>query len=87
MRFVYQKVYNDIQNVRVYAMGNRVAWLKCTTEACGTEQTVSIPEECIEDDIFVIRMVFPNAVTPHQLDVNDLDSRILSIGLEKMVIE
>jgi len=85
--FVYRKVYNDVQNVRVYAGGDRIASLTCTTEECGTMQSMSIPEKCVEDGKLVIRMVFPNAVTPRQIDELSEDSRVLSVGFERMLLK
>lgn len=84
--FAYNDVYNDSQMMRIYAKGTKVASITCTAEGTGQENTVLIPKECIKDNVLVLRMVFPNAVTPHQLDASNQDTRVLSVAFESMKI-
>ncbi len=56
----------------------------CTHDDIGKEMTVTIPGDCVENDLLVIRMVFPNAVTPNQLDRNNPDTRVLSVTFDSM---
>ena len=48
---------------------------------------VTIPRDMIEDEELVIRMVFPNAVTPNQLDRNNPDRRVLSVAFASMWLQ
>lgn len=85
--FTYADVYNNSQKIKVYAKGYKAADLTCTKDGIGQENTVVITEDCIEGGVLVLRMVFPNAVTPHQLDENNKDTRVLSVAFELMRID
>lgn len=82
--FVYSDVYNDSQLMRIYVNGNKIDYVTCSQEECGTEKTVVIPAKYLEDGKLAIRMVFPGAVTPKQLDPNSSDTRVLSVALQSM---
>lgn len=84
--FTYDKVYNDTQKVRIYVEGERIATFDCKQEQAGTVVTVDIPKEYIRDNIIPLRMVFPGAVTPHMLDINNEDNRIYSVHINKIWI-
>lgn len=86
-RFTYADIYNDSQKIKVYAKGRKVSEITCMAGGIGQEQAVVIPEECIEDGVLVLRMVFPNAVTPHQLDASNPDTRVLSVAFASMQIK
>lgn len=87
LHFVYSNLYNDSQKIRIYANGNKTENIICTPENAGKEITSVIPGENITDDELVIRMVFPNAVTPNQLDRNNPDMRVLSVAFDSMWLE
>lgn len=82
--FTYADVYNNRQQMRVYSKESRLNDIVCTTENIGTEQTINIPEESIRDSTISLRFVFPNAVTPHQLDNSDPDYRVLSVAFDSI---
>ncbi len=85
--FWYRSVYNDAQKIRLYANGQKIADMLCTAEEIGQEKKAAIPAGCIKDDVLVLRMVFPNAVTPHQLDKTNPDTRVLSVAFESMKLQ
>lgn len=85
--FTYSKVYNNEQNIRIYANGSRVATVTCTENNKGEDNVVIIPENMIDSDTLVLRMVFPNAVTPNQIDRTDTDMRVLSVAFDSMRVE
>lgn len=82
--FTYAGVYNDAQKIRIYANGHKVDNVMCTTDQIGKEASVVIPKQYIKDKPVIIRMVFPNAVTPNQLDRSNDDMRVLSVTFDKM---
>ncbi|MCM1251626.1 MAG: hypothetical protein NC321_02300 [Clostridium sp.] len=84
LHFTYSNLYNDSQKIRLYANGNKVENIVCTRDDMGKEMTVVIPKEDITDNELIIRMVFPNAVTPNQLDRSNPDMRILSVAFDSM---
>lgn len=84
--FTYADIYNDTQKIKIYAHGERMEDVICERNGIGKENTIIIPEECIENGILPIRMVFPNAVTPHQLNGTNSDTRVLSVAFETMYI-
>lgn len=86
-RFTYSKIYNNEQNVRIYANGSRIAKVKCLEADKGNEHTVTIPEDKIKDNTLVLRLVFPNAVTPNQIDRTNMDTRVLSVAFDSMLID
>lgn len=85
--FQYSSVYNREQNVRIYANGKKIETVKCTDEEAGVEKKVSIDADIIEDNKLIIRMVFPNAVTPKQINRDDADKRVLSMTFETMSLK
>lgn len=85
--FVYSDIYNDSQKIRIYAGGNKIENMVCTRNDIGKEMVTVIPEDAIRDDILTIRMVFPNAVTPNQLDRSNPDMRVLSVAFDSMWLE
>lgn len=85
--FVYSDFYNEVQKIQIYAGGNRVENVICTWDDIGKEVVTVIPKDNIKDDLLTIRMVFPNAVTPNQLDRNNPDMRILSVVFDSMWLE
>ena len=81
--FTYSNVYNDTQKIRIYANGKSIENVICkngNTE----EKSVIIPKDTINEDELIIRMVFPNAVTPNQIDRSNPDTRVLSVAFESM---
>lgn len=82
--FVYSDLYNDSQKIRIYAGGSKLDNIVCTRSDIGKEMVTVIPKEAIQDDILTIRMVFPNAVTPNQLDRSNPDMRVLSVAFDSM---
>lgn len=85
--FSYSKVYNKEQNIRIYANGNRIETVMCSDNKRGEDHVVTIPENMMDDDTLVLRMVFPNAVTPNQIDRTDTDTRILSVAFDYMCLD
>lgn len=85
--FKYAALYNDLQKIRIYANGNKITNVICTSQQIGEDMEFTIPEEVLEGDALVVRMVFPNAVTPNQLDRNNKDMRILSVAFDSMWLE
>lgn len=85
--FTYSKVYNDEQNIRIYANGSKVGEIACTTGDAGIDNILTIPKNKLDGSELVIRMVFPNAVTPNQLDRSNPDTRILSVEFTSMRLE
>ena len=59
----------------------------CTKDGIGEDMVVTIPKDMIEDEELIIRMVFPNAVTPNQLDRNNPDRRVLSVAFASMWLQ
>ncbi len=84
LHFSYSNLYNDLQKIRIYANGNKIENVICTQDDIGKEMTVVIPKENITDNELIIRMVFPGAVTPNQLDRDNPDMRVLSIAFDSM---
>lgn len=81
--FTYSNVYNDTQKIRIYANGKSIENVICkngNTE----EKSVIIPKDTINEDELIIRMVFPNAITPNQIDRSNPDTRVLSVAFESM---
>lgn len=87
LHFICSDIYNDSQKIRIYANGNKVENVICTQNDIGKEMVVVLPEDSIQDEELVIRMVFPNAVTPNQLDRSNADMRILSVTFDSMWLE
>lgn len=87
LHFVCSDLYNDSQKIQVYAGGSKVENLVYTREDLGKEMVVVIPKDRVRDDLLTIRMVFPNAVTPNQLDRSNPDTRILSVVFDSMWLE
>lgn len=85
--YTYSEVYNGRQTMRIYANGGKVGTVVCTEEDKHKDNTVIIPGDKIEDDILILRFVFPNAVTPNQLDRTSTDTRILSVAFESMCLD
>lgn len=85
--YTYSDVYNREQTMRVYANGSRVDTVVCTEENVGKDCTVVIPSDKITDDTLILRIVFPNAVTPNQLDRENNDTRLMSVSFVSMRLE
>ncbi len=85
--FVYSDLYNGLQKIQIYAGGNKVQNVICTRNDTGKEMVTVIPKDSIRDDFLTLRMVFPNAVTPNQLDRNNADMRVLSVVFDSMWLE
>lgn len=85
--FVYSGLYNDTQKIQIYAGGTKVENKICTREDIGKEMVTVIPGDRIRDGLLALRMVFPNAVTPNQLDRNNPDMRVLSVVFDSMWLE
>lgn len=83
----YSKVYNGMQTMRIYANGSKVDTVICTEDDLQKDHTVTIPCDNIEDGNLILRFVFPNAVTPNQLDRTNGDTRILSVAFTSMCLE
>lgn len=84
LAFTYAGVHNDTQKIRIYANGHKVDNVMCTTDQIGKETSVVIPKQYIKEKPVIVRMVFPNAVTPNQLDRSNDDMRVLSVTFDKM---
>lgn len=84
--FTYDRIYGKQQEVRVYAGGHREGTVICTPELSGNDYSVEIPQRTIKDGVLVLRLVFPNAVTPNQLDRENPDTRVLSVAFDSMWI-
>lgn len=82
--FTYAGVYNDAQKIRIYANGHKVDNVICSTDQIEKETSVVIPKQFVKDKPVIVRMVFPNAVTPNQLDRSNDDTRVLSVTFDKM---
>lgn len=87
LHFIYSDIYNDSQKIRIYANGDKVENVICTQDNIGKEMVVALPKDSIQDEDLAIRMVFPNAVTPNQLDRSNADMRILSITFDSIWLE
>lgn len=85
--FVYSDLYNDSQKMRLYATGNKVENIVCTPDGIGQENISVISKDYIDDGKLVLRMVFPGAVTPNQLDRDNPDTRVLSVVFTSMWLE
>lgn len=73
--------------MRIYANGSKVDTVVCKEENIYKDNTVIIPGDRIEDGTLILRFVFPNAVTPNQLDRGNDDTRVLSISFESMCLD
>lgn len=79
-------VLNDVQNMKIYASGYRIANIELNAEDVGKALSIEIPEKCIEKGDVHLRLVFKNAVTPRQIGILD-DDRIMSIAINRMWFE
>ena len=79
-------VLNDVQNMKIYASGYRIANIELNAEDVGKALSIEIPEKCIEKEDVHLRLVFKNAVTPRQIGILD-DDRIMSIAINSMWFE
>lgn len=84
LHFTYDRIYGKKQEVRIYANGRRVGTVTCTPELSGSDCSIVIPNKEIPDELLAVRLVFPNAVTPNQLDRGNPDSRVLSVAFDSM---
>lgn len=82
--FIYADVYNESQLMRIYVNGKKVEYVTCLKTDSGLEKTVTIPYRNLKDGKLAIRMVFPGAVTPKQLDASSSDTRVLSVAFQSM---
>lgn len=82
--FILSDVYNDSQLMRIYGNGKKIEYVTCAKEDSGMEKTVTIPYHNLKDGKLAIRMVFPGAVTPKQLDPSSSDTRVLSVAFQSM---
>lgn len=87
LHFKYSDIYNDSQRILLYANGNKVENITCTKDGAGQEFISVISGEYLNDDKLLLRMVFPGAVTPNQLDRDDPDTRVLSVSFTSMWLE
>ncbi len=88
--FTCSGFYNDSQKVRVYAGGNKVENIVLSSfrpNNTNNEIAVKIPKDCVKNECLLLRLVFPNAVTPNQLDRSNPDTRVLSVIFESMRLE
>lgn len=85
--FVCSGLYNESQKIRIYADGSHVENVICTRDDIGKEKAVVIPKDSVRNHLLTIRMVFPNAVTPNQLDRSNPDTRVLSVVFDSMWLE
>ncbi len=86
MHFTYSDVYNETQKIRLYAGGSKVGNIICHQENAGKDHTITIPKDAVKDGILTLRMVFPGAVTPNQLDRDNTDTRILSVAFDSICL-
>ena len=90
LHFTYSGIYNDSQKVRVYAGGNKAGSTVLGPpglDDAQNEAVFTIPKDCIKNDCLLLRLVFPNAVTPNQLDRSNPDTRVLSVIFDSMWLE
>lgn len=88
LHFICSDLYNDSQKIRVYTgEGTKAGNVICTKEDIGEEKTLTISPDDIRDGKLVVRMVFPNAVTPNQLDRSNSDTRVLSVAFDSIWLE
>lgn len=87
LHFVYSDFYNKSQKILIYANSYKVGNVVCSRDNIGKEAVVKIPDGCIQDGLLPIRMVFPNAVTPNQLDRDNPEKRVLSVSFDSMWLE
>lgn len=85
--FIYSDLYNDEQKIQIYAGGNKVENIICTRNDIGKEMVSVIPKDSVRDGLLAVRLVFPNAVTPNQLDRTNPDTRVLSVVFDSMWLE
>ena len=85
--FIYSDVYNDLQKARIYVNGNKIENVVCRSDEAGDEKIVEISKDMVKDNILILRMVFPNAVTPNQIDRTNSDTRVLSVTFNSMWLE
>lgn len=86
LHFSYSGVYNETQKILLYAGGSKVGSIICTQENAGEDHTVAIPKDTVKDGLLTLRMVFPGAVTPNQLDRNNPDTRVLSVAFDSICL-
>lgn len=79
-------VLNEVQNMKVYASGYRIANISLNEDDIGTTISLVIPEKCIDKGDIHLRMVFKNAVTPRQIGAWS-DDRAMSIAIDRMWFE
>lgn len=90
LHFTYSGIYNDSQKVRVYVGGNKAGSTVLGPpglDDAQNEAVFTIPKDCIKNDCLLLRLVFPNAVTPNQLDRSNPDTRVLSVIFDSMWLE
>lgn len=85
--FIYSDVYNNLQKARIYVNGNKIENVVCMSDEAEDEKIVEISKDLIKDNILILRMVFPNAVTPNQIDRINSDTRVLSVVFNSMWLE
>lgn len=85
--FTYGDLYGDSQKIRIYANGHKVTTITCKRDQIGKDMVITIPEETLGEDELIIRMVFPGAVTPNQLDRTNPDMRVLSVAFTTMYLK
>lgn len=88
--FVYSGIYSDSQKIQVYAGGtkaDRIVLPPPRKNKADNEITVKIPKDSIQNECLLLRLVFPNALTPNQLDRNNPDKRVLSVTFDSMWLE
>lgn len=85
--FTYSGLYNDSQKMMLYANGNKLESIICTEDGIGQDHVCVISKDYIKDGKLVLRMVFPGAVTPNQLDRSNEDTRVLSVAFTSMWLE
>lgn len=51
------------------------------------EVKITIPQKFINTDTIYLRLVMPNAVTPHMIDENNSDDRVYSVLLQNISLE
>lgn len=75
-----EDIWGDEQTIIISANGHRIGKFVCMKDSLEDIQ-FTIPKEYLGDGRVYIRLVMPNAVTPHMLDENSSYTRVVSVKL------
>ncbi len=85
-QFQYENVFRDIQPVEIYVNGDPVAKEECRQSDTDKSVSVAIAKEYAAHGKLDIKLYFPDAARPADLNSESADHRKLSIQLVSMVL-